>query len=802
MRVPTAPAFAIGSRWHTRCYAVAVPKKSDNRASSLLAKAHALQKRGKLKEAGEICRQILLACPKESQPLPHSDALHLLGILAHQIGQPDEAAKLIADSLTISPRNAPALVNLAAIMKEQERYEKAILFYQAALDIAPRNVTALNDLGSVFSQLDRIEEAVACFNRVLRLEPNSASAWNYLGLVFQGKGEYEKALECFHKGLAAGSRSHLSLTHMGVVLANLGRLEEAVQCCESAIKLEPNAELPHAILAGVLKNMKKFPESIESSWRALKINPRSYLALCSLGSAYTETGEIERSIFCLRKASELKPDDSLGHIHLGVALSRKESYEESIEQCKRAIELEPNERNHRMNLAAVYYIAGKLDECMASFREELDLNPESATMFSRVAFSMNYLPHKPEELFAELLRFDRQCCEPLRKFIKPLHNSPDPRRRLRVGYVSADFNGHAVAHFIEPILINYSRRDFEVFCYSNRWQKDDYTERFSRYVDGWRDVEPLTDDELADAIRADGIDILVDLSGHTAGNRLPVFARKPAPIQVIMIGYMQTTGMSAMDYRITDAIIDPPGVADRLSTEKLIRLPAGAGPFLFPQQNPPVYVNELPALKNGYITFASFHNLVKINAEVAAAWAKVLHAVPDSKLMIVARNAKLAAAALQAHGIGPERIELFGRVPMREYLLLHHRADLVLDTFPFNGYTTNLISAWMGLPFITLVGHNTVSRVGEGLLRRMELPELLAADQEGFVRKAVEVAADLPRLAQWRAALRPRLEAWMGDGSVFTAQLEEAFHEMWRRWCAQQSQAAIPADGRLASAAA
>ncbi len=725
----------------------------------------------------------------------------MLGIIAHKIGQTDDAVRMIADSLSISPKNAPALINLATIMKDEGRFEKAALFYQSALEITPRDTAALNNLGFVLSQSNRMEEAIRCFDRVLKLDPKSTSAWNYRGLAFQQSGQREKALECFRRGLAADPRSFLSLTNMGALLNSMGKFAEAERSCKSAIEIAADSELPHAVLAGVLRNLRRYPEAIDSCWCALRINPRSYLALCNLGNAMTDTGEHQQAVFCLRKAVELRPDDSMGHNNLGVALSRLDCFDEGIEHLRKAVAIDPNEAQQRLNLASVLYEAGRVEECLECFRKELEIRPDSATTFSQMLCCLDYLPHQPKELFAERLRFDRQYCEPLRKLVKTHRNTPDPRRRLRVGYVSADFRGHAVAHFIEPVLMHYSREQFEVFCYSNQWQKDDYTSRFRGYVDTWREVYMLSDNDLAEAIRADGIDILVDLSSHTAENRLPVFARKPAPVQVTMLGYMQTTGMSAIDYRLTDAVIDPVGEGDRLSSERLIRLPAGAGPFLFPRQDPPMEVNELPALKNGYVTFASFHNLAKINAEVVATWARVMQAVPDSKLMIVGRNAGYTGAALQAHGIGAERLEIFGRRPMKEYLELHQRADLVLDTFPFNGYTTNLLSAWMGLPFITVAGNSSISRVGESLLRIMELPELLAPNPDGYVKTAAEVAADLPRLAQWRTELRPRLEAWAGDGSVFTAQLEQAYREMWRRWCGQQAPEGVVPEEACAAAA-
>jgi predicted O-linked N-acetylglucosamine transferase (SPINDLY family) len=364
-------------------------------------------------------------------------------------------------------------------------------------------------------------------------------------------------------------------------------------------------------------------------------------------------------------------------------------------------------------------------------------------------------------------------------------------RHDSIGYVSGDLCDHPVARFIGPVFETYSRSEFQVFCYSNRRVEDAVSARMRESTDCWRNVSALSDDELANLIRDDGIDILVDLSGHTALNRLLVFARKPAPVQVTMIGYMQTTGMTAMDYRITDEALDPIGTSEHLSTEELIRLPAGAAPFQPPPDCPPV--DELAALKNGYVTFASFNNLTKITPEVTETWARVLQAAPGSKMLIVGRNGSPVGAAVCSHGIAPERLEILERQPMQAYLALHNRVDLILDAFPYNGGTTNLIAAWMGVPFVTIAGNTTVSRVGEAVLKLLGLPELVATGTAEYVRKAADTVKDLDRLSHLRSVMRPRLQAWGGDGSVFTKQLEQAFREIWRRWCEAQASARVSA---------
>jgi predicted O-linked N-acetylglucosamine transferase (SPINDLY family) len=456
---------------------------------------------------------------------------------------------------------------------------------------------------------------------------------------------------------------------------------------------------------------------------------------------------------------------------------------------RKAVELDPEDAEAHRNLGCICYLAGKATDAVASLRKALEIKPDFIGAYSDMLFALNYVPHTPEELFAEHVRFGKQFGEPLYKVAPPNRNKAEVNRRLRVGYVSGDLRLHPVANFIEPVLANYSREGFEVYCYANQEINDAVTERLRSMVDCWRQVSALSDDELAEAIRKDGIDILVDLSGHTALNRLLVFARKPAPVQVTMFGCMQTTGVPGVDYRITSEVLDPTGTSEHLNTEELVRLPAGAAPFLAHAECPEV--NELPALKNGCVTFASFNNPSKVTAEVIATWAAVLHAAPGARMLIVGRDGDQLGGAIEAHGIAPERLEFLKLLPIKEFLALHHRVDIALDTFPYNGGVTSFVSAWMGVPFVTISGDDAVSRVGESVLRVAGLPELVAADTAEYVRKAVNAAGDLQRLAGWRKAMRPHLEEWGNGGATFTAQLEQAYRDMWQCWC--ESQRPVPA---------
>ncbi len=680
------------------------------------------------------------------------DALHLLGVIAHDVGRLDEAVELIAESLRVNPNNPAAINNLAGVLKDQRRYSEAIEFYDAALAATPEQAHIHSNRGNALKEQGRFEEAIEAYRRALELNPSSYAAHSNLGTVFKEQGRNNEAIACFERALALNPHSHECHSNLGVVLLALGRHEQAERSFRAALKMNPKSAAAHTNLGAALKEQGRAPEALLCHLHALELKPTSHFALNNLGMALKEMGRFAEAAGCFQKALQIEPNSHLAHNNLGSAL------------CE----------------------LGCASEAVVCFRRALDARPSYHQAFSNLLFAQNYLPEKDRAvLFAEHRRFDQQYCRPLSKCQAPHTNVPNPARRLRIGYVSGDFREHPVSYFLEPVFARRSPHQFELFCYSNQSACDVMTARLRSLTDHWRHVANFSDEELCATIRDDAIDILVDLSGHTARNRLLVFARKPAPIQVTMIGYMQTTGLDAMDYRITDRTLDPIGETEAYNTEKLIRLPSGAATFLPPTSCPPV--NELPALSNGYVTFGSFNNLAKVTPHVLEAWAALLQAIPTARLLAIGRTGSALPADLEALGIDPARIELLDRQPLSDYVALHHRVDFLLDTFPYNGGTTNLIAAWMGVPFVTLAGSAANRRTGAGILNALSLSELVAEDVNSYVQRAIAAVSDFARLAQWRATLRSKLGSLLGDGAAFTAELEYAFREMWSRWCTGHS---------------
>jgi predicted O-linked N-acetylglucosamine transferase (SPINDLY family) len=358
-------------------------------------------------------------------------------------------------------------------------------------------------------------------------------------------------------------------------------------------------------------------------------------------------------------------------------------------------------------------------------------------------------------------------------------------RRLRIGYVSGDFYGHSVAYYIEPILRHHDKKQFEVFCYYNLDKQDEVTARLKGYADHWIPCSFMTDEALAGRIRADQIDILVDLSGHTAHNRLMTFARKPAPVQATWIGYAGTTGLTAMDYRITDHYMDPPGLSERYHSEQLIRLPGSNVPFS-PEACAPE-VSELPALSSGQLTLSSLNTLNKINPQVIRLWGRILAALPQARLMLGNVTDPLIRQRLldlfQEAGISEERLILHPRMSMSDYLALHRQIDFGLDPFPFTGATSTYHALWMGVPVITLAGDNAAARCGVATMGIVGLEQFITRSEEEYLQRTLSIAADLPALNRIRQSLRPKMQQTVCDAAGITRNLETAYRSMWRQWC-------------------
>ncbi len=511
------------------------------------------------------------------------------------------------------------------------------------------------------------------------------------------------------------------------------------------------------------------------------------------GVALAELGRPADSAAALRCALALRPGYDRPWVGLGSAAFGSGRLEEAVRHWERAIGITPQQQASLwFNLGVARQMRGDAAAAAAAFSQAEALMPDDPRIASQRLLCLNYLDMPGERLLAEHRRFDERFGR--QPPAAPHATSPDPDKRLRIGYLSVEFREHLGAYFLTPLFEATDRSRFEIVCYSilPDAEADARTARFKAQADGWRTVGPLDDEALAAQIRADGIDILVDLAGHSGLNRLPMLARRPAPVQVTWLGYPNGTGMAAVDYRIVDPVSDPVGPTDAHAVETLVRLPAPFLCFRPPASAPPVV--PLPAGTTGRVTFGSFNKLSKITDGTVALWAEVLRRVPDSRLLLKDRplsdpgTAALMQARFAAAGIDPARLDLVGFIKdAAGHLAAYNRIDIALDPHPYNGTITTCDCLWMGAPLVTLAGGRHAARVGASLMTAIGLPELVAATPEDYVEIAAGLAGDLTRLMRLRLSLRERVRASaLCDEARFMRNLETAYRLMWRRWCDQR----------------
>ena len=548
---------------------------------------------------------------------------------------------------------------------------------------------------------------------------------------------------------------------------------------EGAARQDGDARFRQGLAA---EQAQRFDEAAAHFRAAIAEQPDEARYHYALAAACKRLGRLDEAVSAYRAALARSPEDADIRVDLGLALKDQGRLEESQAELERARELAPDLMPARLNLGVVYHQLGWLDRAIAELRAAHELAPDHAGVHSNLLFVLNYSArHSAEEVFAEHRRFGERHVQPV---AWPAPDAAWPRR-LRVGYVSPDFRSHVVSSFMLPVLAKHDRARFEIYGYYSYAESDAITEAMRGLADNWLDCAHYSDAELAEQIRADRIDILVDLAGHTVHHRLKTFALRPAPLQLTYLGYPNTTGLTAIDARITDAKADPPEAADRLSTERLVRLPRS---FLCYRPGPDLEIGALPAAAAGRVTFGSFNNFQKLSQPFFDAAAQVLRAVPESRLLLKAQTLQTPAVAQRvrerfaAAGIDPARLELLGWEPSPEgHLATYRRVDVALDSFPYNGTTTTCEALWMGVPVVGLAGDRHAGRVGASLLETVGLQELLAKDPGEYVRIAQRLAADLPRLAALRSGLRERVRASaLRDETGFVRELEDGYLRLWQ----------------------
>jgi protein O-GlcNAc transferase len=736
-------------------------------------------KTGALEQAALLYRKILTQDPD------NHEALHMLGVLCSQRGDYDSAIQFIQKTLDINPHNPGALYNLGNTFRRNGQIDEAIRSYQRSLQLDANRVDLHYNLGCVYTEKGQLDEAITSFQKALELNPRLFDALCNLGNIHYKKGRLDDAMIYYDKALQFNPHLDEAYCNMGNVLKEKGHADKAIANYQKALQINPDIADAYNNIGTILQKKGKFDEAMIYYQKALELDPELFDVCYKIGTNYHATGQIDDAIPYYQKALQLHPNFPNAYNNLGAALQKQGKLAEALLYFEKAIQYDPNLSAAYVNLGLVCILKGKYDKAEVCFRQAMAIQPDNIIAYQDLLFTMLYSSrHNAHSIFTEHVNFARLFAEPLSPAINSHPDEKKLNHRLKIGYVSSDFRKHSVAYFIEPVISNHNRKDFEVFCYSTVPIHDDVTTRLQGYADHWRSFVGKTDEEASQLIRKDAIDILVELAGHTS-DRILIFARKPAPIQISWIGYPATTGLSTMDYKIVDDYTDPTGMTEQFYTEKLIRMPESFLCYL-PEKNSPAVV-DLPLLTSGRITFCSFNALSKVSQQVITLWIKILKAAPGSHLIIKAISLADSATRSQLmdlfirEDITPERIELHPLEPLTEgHLGLYNRCDIALDTFPYNGTTTSCEALWMGVPVITLAGDTHASRVGVSLLSTIGMKGLIAHTPEEYVEIAVALARDTKRLQSLRKGLRDKMaHSPLLDADRFTANLETCYHTMW-----------------------
>lgn len=661
--------------------------------------------------------------------------------------------------LNLEPCN-PEILYLSALvahnMKLPEIAENRII---AAINYKHGEYSYYYLLGNIQKSQKKAESAIESYKKSIALKKNFIPAYFNLGRLYYDLKIFNNAHKVFLDILKISPAHIDTFFYLGLILQEQKKYDEALSYFEKIISIKPHAQA-YGNIGIILHEKNQYDSAYQNYLKVLELEPRSYEALNNLGYV----------------CNELK------------------RYEEALFYYKTAYQDQPENVDIINNIATTFKNQGKMDEAVSYFKKALSINPHNAKVFSNLLLTMIYMDSiHPKELALSAMKFGKQIADPLFKN-EPFANKCDMYKKLRIGYVSADLRNHPVRFFFEFLLNLHHTEFFEIFIYSSTPGTDGFTRRMqnAKCIQCWHDVKSFSDQNLYDLIKEDSIDILVDVSGHTAGNRLLTFAMKPAPIQISWLGFPATTGIKSFDYRITDPYVEPIGMTEHLNIEELWRLPDVFCCYSPDTENSPS-VNEAPFMENGYITFGCFNNFSKVTDKTLSCWKDILNNTENSKLLLEIDGVqdpelqKHIKNRLEKTGISLERITLEPRKKSNQFVL-YNKIDIALDPFPCNGGTTSMDTLWMGVPLITLAGRHFVSRMGVSVLTNAGLPELIAHTTDEYVDIAVSLANDKERLKNMRRNLREKFAAspWM-DQEKFTRNLENAYRQMWRIWCEKQT---------------
>ncbi|CCD93767.1 putative O-linked N-acetylglucosamine transferase, SPINDLY family; TPR domain protein [Bradyrhizobium sp. ORS 375] len=722
-------------------------KRAKKQADVLLPAAVKAYREGRHQETQSLCRQILQDLPQ------HVGALHLLGVSERDCGRFDQAVLLLTRAVDIDPRAADAQSDLGVSLSRLGRHEDARARFERAIALKPNFPAALTHLGNALMSLFRFEEAIAAHDRAIALKPDHAEAYANRGMALMFTSRNGEAAQNFDRALSLQPRLLTALFGKGVASMNLRDFDAALAALNAALAINPKAAAVIAQRGRAYQELGRFAEAEADFDAALALEPRLEEALCGKAAVTLVNGNIAPAISVINKVLEQNPNSEIAWTLLGVCAAAQGDTAAAIDHYDRALAIRPNHED----------------------------------AITKKIFALDFLPDTGVERLQEARRYWWEAIgSRLERRSLGVRNI-DPDRRLVVGYVSSDFRDHSAAFAFLPILRHHDRAKFEIVAYSCSPLKDAKTELCRSLVDRWVDASLWGDDRLADQIQADKVDILVDLSGHSAGHRLTMFAHKPAPIQVSAVGSVTGTGLPVMDYLLADAVTIPAEVR-HLFAEKIYDLPS----LITIEPPPTIPPSPLPMLQNGHVTFGAFNRIDKMSEPAIGLWSKLMAATPGS--IIVVKNHSMGDALLRdrliarfvAHGIAADRIRCEGKTTRQQHLAMFAEIDISLDPFPQNGGISTWESLQMGVPVVTKLGSGPSARAGGAIVKALGLDEWVAEDDEGYLATALNFCSRPAELAALRAELPAMVSnSAAGNNALYTQHVEKAYRRFWQDYCLQ-----------------
>jgi predicted O-linked N-acetylglucosamine transferase (SPINDLY family) len=629
----------------------------------------------------------------------------------------------------------------------------------------------------------RLDEAAAGYRRVLTVHPRHAESLCNLAGAMLGLGDPNTALQICAQALKVDPHLPDTYCTLSNVLNALNRPSEALAVCQKGLTLAPQETKLFNNMGHALNSLGRLDESLAAYRRALEIQPNFAIALSNAGAVLARLGRLEEAVDNLRRCLKLSPNHVAAAANLAVALSDLARPDEALAAARHTLSLDPRNAAAYNTIGNSLRDAARAEEAISAYRTAAKLNPSDPGIGSNVIYAMEFQPGATDaDLLGEQRLWNDVHAAPLRSEWKPHVNDRSGARRLKIGYVSPTFFSHAESFFTVPLIEHHDRAQFEVHCYAVVLNSDSVTQRVRTSVDHWHDCRPYRDDRLAEKVRADQIDILVDLSMHMGKHHLLMFARKPAPVQFTWLAYPGGTGLDAMDFRITDPYLDPPDLPLNGYTEQSIRLDD-----LWCCYDPLSDASPAAPRENAPIRFGSLNNPCKINDPLVQLWAKLLATIPESTILVQITSEEhrnRVRSIFQSAGVAPNRIKFAGRVPRPEYLRLYDRIDICLDPLPYNGITTSCDAVWMGVPVVTLTGQTAAGRAGAGILAAVGLHDLVTTTPDQFLQTAATLASDRPRLNELRKTLRQTTtKSVLMNASAFARKIESAYRQAWIDWC-------------------